>query len=187
MKRLREIIPLSETPMMSDQYGMEHRLTDTEPYNQKGNQHNFLSVMKSGHHLYKHESKNDIIDTNFYAHNPHTNLPDIWVGGQLHDKHFYIDTISGRKGSTIKAHDFYHHLIKHHGLTLHSSTFQSRGGQKIWKQLAVKPDVEITKRSITDQKPIPVHPPSEWDKNYDDLNPFVAQLKTKSRTLTKKK
>jgi len=98
-----------------------------------------VSTTPSGHHILRHPN-------HYYAFNPHTRQIDMHVMGSHwnNGKTFGIHKTAGRKGSTLKAHELYHHLVTHHGLHLESSTEQSRGGMKIWQKLHSMPGVKVT-------------------------------------------
>lgn len=82
----------------------------------------------------------------YIAHNRATGKIDISMLGSQH-KHkkgttFNIQSLAGRTGSSLKAHDLYHHLITKHDHILVGTT-HSIGGQKVWQKLAKKPGVGI--------------------------------------------
>lgn len=85
--------------------------------------------------------------------------------------------MSGRKGSSLKAHDFYHHLITHHNLILMGEA-QSQGGKKVWDRLRTKKDVTIhtwdDKRESTKNQPELITSKKQQNKMYDshDIDDF---------------
>jgi hypothetical protein len=121
---------------------------------------------KTGHDIYM---KGKVWFT-YRAVHPKTKKIEMEVQGYKNRGHFQISTLAGVEGSTIKAHQLYHHLIHHHGVTLRSSNIQSGGGAKTWKSLSQYPDIEMTHEQPTSffRKPpnLPIHHDKEWDKNY---------------------
>ena len=91
-----------------------------------------VSTTKSGHHIYKSKD-------GFAAFNPKTRRIDMVVHGRIkkhpeHNNSTMSDLfLSGRKDSSLKAHDFYHHLITKHNIILKGDE-QSKGGKKVWKK-----------------------------------------------------
>jgi hypothetical protein len=65
----------------------------------------------------------------------------------VHANKIKIEGLSGRKGGSVKAHDFYHHLITHHDKEL-ASNEQSPGGHKTWADLSNHNDIEINSHNI---------------------------------------
>lgn len=55
---------------------------------------------------------------------------------------FYIDRLSGRKGSPVKAHEFYRALMLQNPVILVTSA-QSYGGLKVWQKLAAYSDITV--------------------------------------------
>lgn len=79
-----------------------------------------------------------------------------------------INGLNGTHESEIKAHQFYHHLVIHHGLTLHSDDTQSEGGLKTWHKLSTEyPDIRV--RHISgDEHELPFDK-TNFRKNYIGL------------------
>ena len=156
---------IMEAPEMLKGYDQEdNRLKDDKAhYNTSKSP---LSTTSSGHQIYKVNGESN----HYFAHNPHTGLPDIWVSGKEKGKEFHEIALAGRKGSTIKAHEFYAHLIKQHGMVFHSSDQHSRGGANVWKKLANDPDIHMERigRKFGFEKKLPIHKGDDWDKNYAD-------------------
>jgi hypothetical protein len=84
------------------------------------------------------------IEAHIIAVNRKTGLTSIHVAGKI-KKHtkgnsytLYVDSLSGRPGSPLKAADFYAYLVNTHNWILVSGESQSVGAQKVWKRLAKK-------------------------------------------------
>lgn len=61
------------------------------------------------------------------------------------NKKFEISNLQGHPDSTLKAHEFYHHLLlAGHVHELHSDKTQSPGGKKVWERLRKLPNVKMT-------------------------------------------
>ena len=85
-------------------------------------------------------------DATFMAVDRKTMQPHMHVTGTYtpSKKHFEVDTLKGHPNSTIKAHDFYHHLLlAGHTKKLVSGATQSAGGRKVWKRLSQLPHVKL--------------------------------------------
>lgn len=105
-----------------------------------------LSKTSTGHVIYKmHEHEGTV---SYAAHNPKTKRIDMWVNGKekMHKNGtstFKINGLSGRVGSTLKAHKLYGHLIRKHGVILHAKE-QTIGGMKTWQKLQKERGVTIS-------------------------------------------
>ena len=99
------------------------------------------------------------------------------VEGRTRGDEFHVRRTSGAQGGTIKAHELYHHLIDHHGLTMVSDDHHSPGGKKIWEKLGSMDGVRLTRR----ESPTSSHEDSirtPFDDNYGGFNRlsvFVAR------------
>ena len=148
-----------------------------------------VDTMPAGHHLITKTStsispltKNSIKITHYAALNPETKKVDMHVSGILHNhengtKTLKNPVLSGRPGSSLKAHEFYHHLITKHDVILHSSA-QSEGGRKTWVKLSKMPDVHV--HGFTDAKNVVRADPSKRhlyykDTGEKDVNPKKAK------------
>ena len=104
--------------------------------------------------------------------------------------HMHVDLCNGHacslhahKDSEIKAHEFYHHLVTHHGIKLKSDTNQSVGAMKTWKKLSEYPDVKVTHQkfdstfidSKTKSKTLPLK--KDFKKNYGDSSTYFKAVK----------
>jgi hypothetical protein len=83
----------------------------------------------------------------YHAVNKRTGKSDMVLDGK-EKKHkngsrtLKINQLTGRKGGEMKAHELYHHLIKHHKMILHAGE-QSEGGMKVWQRLHKHKDINI--------------------------------------------
>ena len=162
-----------------------------------------ISETDSGHHILASKIRKDgYTDRKFSAYNPKTKKIDMKVTGNFdHEtKKFKVDFLSGRPGSTLKAHDFYHHLLdKGHVSELHSSDAQSPGGASVWKKLSEHPGVSMThhepeiKHTYTgklvqhpERNEAP-HKGADWSKHYADEKTPSSSPKFNSFFIAKKK
>lgn len=103
--------------------------------------------------------------------------------GKGNDHKFQVELLSGHKDSTIKAHEFYHHLITNHGIELHSDNIQTPGGKKVWQKLSKYKDIHID-HVASDGKKLKLHK-RNWDANYGDE--VFGSGKSSSRFVARKK
>lgn len=110
--------------------------------------------------------------TKFYAIDNETNLPTIFVTGNLRKRKqgwmkFKINLLQARKGNKLKADEFYRFLLIKLPLILvtHSQSF---GGLKVWQKLAADP--RLTVFGWKNGKAINVDPrdDSETHASFDD-------------------
>lgn len=132
---------------------------------------NIISVMPSGHKITKEKLFSNIgADRYRYTAFGQDDYPDIHVDG-IHDGNkFFVGDLQKYTGSTLKAHDFYHHLITNHDIHLHSDTTQSYGGKAVWKKLYNKPDIEM---HVTDKNGSyydELSHPESFTRSYDNDN-----------------
>lgn len=88
-----------------------------------------------------------------------------------------ITGLQATKDNTLKAHDFYHHLITHHGETIHSDSEQSEGAKKVWKRLMRKPGVKFHVHDWSNGKTKPLHPIT--NRNFEDSSTSLVASKLK--------
>lgn len=145
-----------------------------------------LSTVKStGHHIYS--ATNDWGSHKILAVNPKTAKVDMSVSG-LQTKGprgsiLDIGLLTGREGSTLKAHKFYSHLINNHNMILHADS-HSEGGMRVWQNLAKEKGVNVHgfHRGIpvnvvpTKQHPEDTHEP-DW------VDPTPEEEETRKMTL----
>jgi hypothetical protein len=142
----------------------------------------YQSTMPSGHHLYTQSeiSPSSIApsEQKHYAFNPKTKQVDMQVDGLV--KHhangsrtFRVGELSGREGSSIKAHDLYHHLITKHDHILRTD-MHSVGGMKVWKKLSQKPDINVHGWNHFKDAPVNV-------RTHDDMETHVEPKTIKGK------
>lgn len=118
----------------------------------------------------------------YYAVHKDSGATHMRVLGHEDGNKFTVTGLMGHNDTKIKAHEFYHHLITHHGIELHSDRKQSKGGKNVWKKLSKYKDIQMGHRDSkgnelkVDKK--------KWDNNYsaDALDP-----RTYSRLIARKK
>lgn len=115
----------------------------------------------------------------FMAVNRETKEPEVSVTGEFHakKKRLKVDMLKGKPGSSLKAHDFYHHLLlAGHVKELHSDNTQSAGGKKVWHKLSQLPNVNI--KTSTGGKV----DPKNFEKHYANADQY-QNLLAKNRKL----
>lgn len=91
---------------------------------------------KLRHHYLLHDPKTDMVHLHVTAHETQNRNTGKNTGMlEIHE-------LGGSGHSPVKAHDFYHHLLKNHVKGL-IGTEHSEGGQKVWNRLAKKPSVSV--------------------------------------------
>ena len=98
-------------------------------------------------YLEKHDHKDWVYNSRFYAVNDTTGLVEITVDGDMQPSGksmmtFTVNTLDGRKGRMISAHEFYRSIMLNMSLIMVTET-QSYGGMRTWQELARYPDIEI--------------------------------------------
>ena len=91
------------------------------------------------------------------------------VMGIRKGKNFIVSSLKGKEGSTIKAHDFYHHLTVRHGISVHSDDAQSVGAQKVWQKFLNKPNVKAKHYEPNTNRELPIDH-KNFDQNYAGLH-----------------
>jgi hypothetical protein len=166
MKTFKQFI--SEAPIIQDDYPKpDYEIKDTRPYSDEHTR----SI--SSHKGYKITARNrkDTPDTSFEAVSS-DNKTHMMVNGRIKGNEFHVSKLSGHPDTKIKAHEFYHHLITHHGLTLNSSDMQSEGGAKVWQRLSEMPGIKMSRMAfgqrMKNDKRAKLHKGADWHKNYED-------------------
>lgn len=99
-----------------------------------------------GHTIYYDRSGGGYKQSVFIAVNDDTGLVDMRVSGTSRHRHgmvmFEIDLLDGRKGSTLKAYEFYHAILAR-APVIFTTTMQSQGGLRTWQELAKYRDIEV--------------------------------------------
>lgn len=98
-------------------------------------------------------------NSRFYAVNDENGLVDLTVSGMMKKTGkaytFKIDVLSGRKGSSLKAYEFYRAIMTNMSIIFVTDT-QSYGGMRTWQELSRYPDIEVF--GWADGKPVNVDP-----------------------------
>ena len=126
-----------------------------------------------------HVRKNMMGEHEYIAKNKSTGNIDMFVSGEKKGKHFQITGLLGRKGSSLKAPDFYEHINQHHEPEIYSDqTLSGRinsdnhqisgGGAGVWKEL-INRGHNITHHDDDDNK-IKLHTDKHFHKNFSDEN-----------------
>lgn len=162
---------LSESPWVNPDIDKE-KLVD-KPYNQPLANH--ISTMPSGHLIMREDDHGHTI---YSAINPDTKHINLQVSGSHRNgDRFDISGLVGRKGSTIKAHEFYHHLITHHNIHLHSDYEQSEGGMKVWKNLQKMPGIHMQSFNGSTEKYSELKPSFQRKYDMDSSTRLAAKKK----------
>jgi hypothetical protein len=120
---------------------------------------NKVGALSSGHDLYHEEKPLTHVWTAF---NPSTNRHDMRLHTvALDDGRHVVQNVEGRKDSSIKAHELYHHLVSNgHLKELISDYTQSPGGSKVWRRLSTMNGVSVNHLVNNKEEPL--------QKNWDD-------------------
>lgn len=118
----------------------------------------------------------------YIAREKKTGRAHVMVDGTEKNNVLHIHTVAAHGKSTMKAHDFYHHLLKH-GKTLVSDSMQSHGGAHVWRKLAAKHGVNV--HGWHRGKPVNVYPHKDpemthidpYEEDPDDHHKDVRDLK----------
>lgn len=147
-KKLREIFSLVETPQATtvDFDDPETgRLTGKESYDHWGIP-DFVGRSEAGHSYFRVHKDDKYKSTVGYFAADSDGKILMRVRGSQPSSALTVYNVQGLKGSELKAHDFYHHLLKAgHVKKILSDNYLSDGGFHIWKNLARKKDVLIHK------------------------------------------
>jgi len=90
----------------------------------------------------------------------------------------YVIDLSSNEGNTMKSHEFYHHLIAHHGIHLHSDYEQSSGGMKTWKKLHQMPGIHVQSYNGSTEKYSELKPSFQRKYDMDSSTRLAAKKKT---------
>lgn len=132
-----------------------------------------------GHDIYKKETESHAAKIKFTTYAAAKDgHPKVAVKMSTHgDGKSVVTGLQATKDNKLKAHDFYHHLITHHGETIHSDAEQSEGAKKVWKRLMKKPGLKFHVHDWSNGKVKPLHHiPS---KNWEDSNTSLVASKLK--------
>lgn len=120
-----------------------------------------VSTMPSGHKVYHDKGKKSALWAAVKDGDVHQRI----MGTPTEDGHFKVNIANGLGDASVKAHDLYHHMITHHGVTIRSDDYHTKGGRSIWKSLSENPDIEVSRYKF-DGKPIKMHTGRDFSKNY---------------------
>jgi hypothetical protein len=135
-----------------------------------------ISKMSSGHIVKIKYHPGDEMHETYTAHGPDDAI-HMEVGGHNHDDKFHVTNLNAYKGSTIQAHELYHHLITHHGIHLHSDYEQSEGGMKVWKKLHKMPDIHMQSFNGSSEKYSELKPSFQRKYDMDSSTRLAAKKK----------
>lgn len=172
MKTFRQF--LLETPWLNHELGnwKEPMVSRYEHAFGKGEH---ISTTPSGHKIYKHSTRSGSVA--FYATDADDKLhmtletDERYADPRMHE----INYVVAHEGNTIKAHDFYHHLITHDNVHLVSDKEHSPGGAKIWEKLSKMPGIKMT-RLGGDNKERRMRMFGGWKRNYALGAPDTSKL-----------
>lgn len=163
-RSLRQI--LTEMPMLDTDHPKEY-ISDTsqkfELARLRGRKP--ISRTKSGHDVYR--LSNQFGEREYMAVDPQTMRVHMKSAGFSYPDHYDEGGLLKSPDSTIKAHEFYHHIIQNHENEIRSDTVHSKGGAKVWQKISELPDVNVG-HIDDDERPLPLHRGANWSKNYDD-------------------
>lgn len=126
-----------------------------------------------GHTIYYRHSEGQYGRSIFIAVDDDSGMVDMRLAGTARHRHnmvmFDIKDLDGRKGSKLKAHEFYHAILRR-GDAIFTTQQQSYGGLRTWQQLAKYPDIEVFGWSRG--KPVNVTPddPDDTHATQDDVS-----------------
>lgn len=137
-----------------------------------------ISTTKSGHLVY-HTSYHDTptkVRHEYHAVNPETKKVDISIEADERKNVLSNILLQANAGNTIKAHDFYHHLITKHDKVL-SHDVLSPGGKAVVKKLNTKYHRSVATHgwlhgkpvNVTDKDDDQVYGPEGDSRDVDDM------------------
>jgi len=143
---------------------------------------NHLATLDSGHEIYKKKVPLGYI---FTAHDPSSNTDHIRVLVDENKTYHQVEGLEGHPESTIKAHQFYHALLKHGAIKeLRSSVLHSIGGKKTWERLSKYPDINIKHAVNISGEKLVMKKGKSFDQNYqNERSIFKATLKSQKKEL----
>ena len=142
MKTFKQYV-LSESPWLLDYYHKDHFDNGEANYMKseiRGDVH--VSSTKD-HDIYMGINPHNM-EASYTAVHRRTGLPHLRVQGQMTKQGLNISNLVSHEKNTLKAHDFYHHLLTNHVVPgLVSDNQQSLGGKKVWHKLSQMPRVKM--------------------------------------------
>ena len=109
-----------------------------------------------------------------------TGVPHLHVELTSTRRSMQSQTLRSHVDNTARAHDFYAHLVNHHGITLRSDEAQTDGGAKVWEKLHRSGNVTVRHVDEND-KDLPIHT-DDWYKNYNKVKTLDPNHKNKATT-----
>lgn len=132
---------------------------------------NKISTTKSGHDVYHDKPGEYYAVKNGKIH--------LHISGNKDGKSFATVQTKAYEGNTIKAHELYAHLIKHHKLILTSGANQSEGGKKIWQRLSKVKGINV--HGWHKNEPININPLDDTETHHHDKKDKNLNYITKMR------
>lgn len=118
----------------------------TNPYAGRIRSGAFQRIAKVKDHTIYHMPVGYPVHSLIIAVNDSTGLVDMRLSGVENRRKdaiiFQIKDLDGRSGSSLKAYEFYHAILKKMPIVL-TTDKQSYGGLRTWQELARYPDVEV--------------------------------------------
>lgn len=119
----------------------------------------------------------DKLGVSYHLHNIKTGNIEMTVHGEEDGKKFFVGGLGAYAGGKYKAHEFYHHLITHHGIHLHSDYEQSTGGMKVWKALHKMPGIHMQSFNGSSEKYSELKPSFQRKYDMDSSTRLAAKKK----------
>lgn len=126
-----------------------HFVRLNKPFDRLVDQKSIILVSKPrGYSIYFADdcSEERILNPRFHAVNNSTGFVDMTVDGKVTTRRnsttFEINTLEGRSGSKIKAHEFYRSILINMPI-IFVSEYQSYGGMRTWQELSRYRDIEV--------------------------------------------
>lgn len=137
-----------------------------------------ISKMKSGHIIKERQLPNTpSTEREFSIHTPDDKHIIMSVSGTKQGNIFKVSSLQGTTNKTIKAHEFYHHLITQHDLHIHSDYEQSEGGMKVWKKLHQMPGIHMQSWNGSTEKYSELKPSFQRKYDMDSSTRLAAKKK----------
>lgn len=188
-KKLRQIIQekreyLAEMPWVNPSISSDHdhRKNDPSPIKNErfeGTKPRKISDYSATHAVYRHSLKagEDGTPTSYHLVNKATKNIELAVHGSTRDGKFLVGSLGARQGNTVKAHEFYHHLITKHNVHMHSDYEQSEGGMKVWKALHKMPGIHMQSFNGSSEKYSELKPSFQRKYDMDSSTRLAAKRK----------
>lgn len=172
MLSYKQYTKLFEMPHIVNLDVDDDKLTPDEQKLHQASSYKHISTFK-GHHIFTQVSPQG--DHAFAVVNPETSKVTHRIMTSAEKGGLKVGGLYGTNNAGVKAHEIYHHLITHHGFTLHSDDTQSVGGAKVWKRLSEMPGVSVTHHSNATGTKITLNKGDKWNTNYGTNTHFRAK------------